>query len=475
MKSKVWYTVKTGLLGLLLAVSTACAGEGGEAPRAALEKILETADPSERRKDLLAWNIDHGWSDAAVMYLARERIAEGRPEEGALLLDAARDLSLGTEDRCLGEYLSAYLDFFREDYPAAEESLRRCLKLIDSKPIGSPDRREDLRDRVELLLARSLMARGEKGEQAAELLLDLRRRRSSYVDEQFMLELSSLLLSLHRREEAGELVAEALQELPFNPSTLRLWETLAGDTGHETLQRMTRLEETLIGGLPCAFAAPSKEDELYHSMCLAVEGGAWRELGKLLASLEDPGFHRLSAFLATLSSLRAADDTGVEAGTGEKGGASGLALFLETGKPYRKSQFYYYQLWKIAETMGEKYQPLAGESLEACILTGPSTDRGREARGRLAEIYGLKGLPGPLPMTEAEMKGLADFVIQGAPAEILRPLLDFLEWPENPCTLEAELVLREVRELPAVRKLMTEQLELAGSRGEERLLSILRF
>lgn len=499
-----------GLLSVLVLFSvlvTACgSGEAGSSAEPAdaeeLEKVLAISDSSERRKELLLWNLDHGYADAAMIYLARERVAEGSLMDAEILLKASRELSVGAEARRLGDYLEGYLAFLREDYGAAEDFLGRTMASI-----GNSGESEDLKERAELLFARSIITRsmvvpgektGKEGqenlEKAAELLLALRDRHSSYLNEAILLELTALLLELGRREEAGDVVGDALHSFPYNPQTVRFWENLAGEAGLAVMREITKLERKLISGLPCDYEKERGQVVPVQKICSFVKTENWPELKKLTRSLKNAESHRLIAFITALSDLRGQNphtgqgvgDEALETspevspeamseGLPATSPEALLEAYLEAGRPYRKSQFYYFQLWKSIDGWGEKYEALLVETLKACIVTGPSTERALEARRRLAVAYGAADLPGPLPMTETEMKKLSDCVLQGAPAEILQPMLEFLEWPDNPGTLRAELILRGVRDVPEIRDFMEEFLNGAGPRAEERVRSILRF
>jgi len=458
MKNKISPLMSFLILGLLSLLSPGC-HKSDEVSVDGISRILEISDGQVRKYALISRTLEQGCAGPSNVYLARELMAEGRLKEAELYLRAAGVLAPDDEAGRLGIYLEAYLAFLREDYGKTEILLEQCT--------AGTSEEDDLLQRADLLLSRSRIAQGKDLEEAADSLLQLWERKSPYLGEGILIELTDLLIRLDRKEEAVGLIEVAVVTLPFNDASSSFWVELAGETDLNFIKETILIEGEMIRG--DAKTQGRQRDFVSGTKTIAevreaMGSGDWEGALERLAKLKEGASHRLYPFLEAVCALR-------KRGAGKEE----LNNYLDRGWPYRETQFYYHHLWKGLDLMGGDYRPLMLETLNAGILTGPLHGRAREARVRLARAYGLEGLPGPLPMTEAEMKHLVDFVLQGAPVEILRPVLEFLEWPENPCTLRAELALRELRGIPAVQDYITRYRGEAGERAEERIDSILRF
>ncbi len=430
-------------------------------------EILKIPGDEERRNELLLYHLENKSNNAAMVYLGRELLLQGRIEEARIYLRAPLGISTDGRAESLSLYLRAYLAFFEQDYRQAERLLSR-FKALDSAPRekgegeGEGNDKVDLDSRVDLLQAAVMIGLGEDLGEAADILLALWKRDQRLLNERRLLELIELLQHLGRVEESKTLLSDAGRTRPYNQNTSPRWVRLAEAGGMEFLEETGRVEDLLVRDI--ISSAEISGNTLQDALLTAFESEQWQRVEEIVNVLKEKHSHRLLPFLDALCRLKTHG-----AGKGE------LELFQHTGAPYRETQFYYYHLWKGLDDMGDVYRPLMKEALTASILVAPPSSRADEARRRLALLYGLEGEGGPAPLTELEMKRLGEFVMRGAPVEVLGPVLEFLEWPENPCTLQAGLVLREVRDVPGVRELMEDFLSGSGDRARERLESILHF
>ena len=157
------------------------------------------------------------------------------------------------------------------------------------------------------------------------------------------------------------------------------------------------------------------------------------------------------------------------------------------GRPYWGTQPYHYYLWRSYDRVAQRSESLLLELIAESIELEPRGELSLRGRRRMAELYGVEPSTVTLPLTEGEMLRLLELTQRGAPVSILEPLLDFLYWPENPCSLRAALYLRQLRNLPGLREMLEQRLRHIESsldtaeesiyyrRAKERIEAILRM
>jgi len=492
----------SGLLSVFAVISCSGAGAGSrnyEEDRSCAD-ILDIADPRERQLALLRRHLEMPGEVCPSVYLARENIEAGRFEEARLYLDAvADDLNKKPENACrscvrLGGYLSAYVDFMDGKYNAALEHLGVIESSggVQEGTCGSPDTGGALNGREKLLKARICTAMDKHGDTAAGLLLDLWQEDREILGGAGVLMLAHSLMEEGMEDKAGEILMVWLSGAPYSGASAGLWAELCRRAGLPEFLELTLAEFLIIEGLktetgPAAGisggrpapeslspesagikTSPAETGSIYARNIRAEEivtmlrSGNWCSLLSALKDLEEGQSHRFARYLTVLCRLN----------DGEAG-PEDLAEYQDAGAPYRGTQIYYSFLWKAAKGMGRRYRTLCEEALTASIQAGPHSQQALEARRQLAVFYGVPDNAALLPLTAGEMEELAGFVVEGAPADILLPLAGFLEWPENRCSLHAALILRQLREVPGVRKLLREQVKQSNQRGRERIEAIL--
>lgn len=471
-------------VALFMTCSPASKKEIAEYSGDTLEEILEKypGGSADLRKSLLRYHLQQPEENGPLVYLARERLGEGRLAEAGLYLESSRrrlTRGVSAEDLGLLWYLSAYHSYLNQGYSAALSFLEKYEE--SAQEISGQNRAlnsdSDLADRAVFLKAKSLLSLDEADPAAVDLLLGLWNRKSGLMDQNTRLLLAGLLLradadskdgrSAEMTYNSSETVRRILQESlsgdEYDPRSSRIWTSMCLEAGLDETAALGELEYQFFnaGGefLLSAYSAH------IGALAAALETGEWGEVKAAGEELMAKGNrHRLLPFLVALSDLETGDPT-----TGD------LNAYREAGQSYYNTQLYYRFLWRAADRKGERYAPLLKEALNATILLDPSNDYAGEARRRLAEEYGIDKEAELLPLTETEMRELVQMVREGAPARLLDPMIGFLSWPENPCTLQAGVLLRQVRDMPGVRQLLQKRKSLGKPRSAERIKAILQL
>ncbi|MGC9311537.1 MAG: hypothetical protein ACP5IA_02510 [Sediminispirochaetaceae bacterium] len=470
-----------------------CGGTGAGSRRSEEERgcvdLLDIADPRERHLGLLRRHLEMPQEVCPMVYLAREDLEAGRLDEARLYLEAvADDWKEGSDEELLscyrlGYYLTAYLNFLDGEYASALENLGVIESIGASEEAcrGGAEAQSTLNGKEKLLKARIFTAMDLHDDEAAGLLLELWEDDREMLGDAGTLMLVHSLIEQRMDDRAAEILLFRLSEAPYSGGNAALWAELCRRAVLPEYTELTLAEFLIIEGLEAEIesAADSASeaagpggrmrDERSPAEILRaeeivklVQGGSWNALLSILKELDEGKSHRFSRYLNVLCRLNDKD-----------AGPEELAEYQEAGAPYRGTQIYYSFLWKAANGMGSRYRALCEEALTVCIQTGPHSKQALEARRQLALLYGAPDDADLLPLTAAEMEELAGFVIEGAPAGILLPMVGFLEWPENRCSLHASLILRQLREVPGVRKLLSEQMSQSNQRGKERIEAIL--
>jgi len=148
---------------------------------------------------------------------------------------------------------------------------------------------------------------------------------------------------------------------------------------------------------------------------------------------------------------------------------------------YGDEQLYFVHLYQALYPAGESGPAdsaalkLLEQALRGCIAASPHTEQAAEARAHLARLAGVPPELKAEPLLQEEMQQLAAFVWEGGAPQLLQPLIEALEWPENRYSLEAGLLLRQLRAKPGVDAYIMQRQKLAGERGRERIRAILKF
>lgn len=474
-----------GVLTLYTVISCGGTGAGGrrsEEERGCVD-LLDIVDPRERHLELLRRHLEMPQEVCPMVYLARENLETGRLDEARLYLEAvADDWKEGSEEELLpcyrlGYYLTTSLNFLDGEYTSALENLG-VIESIGAAQTGaceSPDAESTLNGREKLLKARICTAMGQNDDAVAGLLLGLWEDDREMLGDAGTLMLVHSLIEQRIDDKAAEILLLWLSEAPYSRGNAGLWAELCRRAVLPEYMELTLSEFLIIEGLEADTGSAAEEpggrmrDERSPAEILRaeeivnlVQSGNWNALLSILKELDEGKSHRFSRYLNVLCRLN-----------DKNSGPEELAEYQEAGVPYRDTQIYYSFLWKAVNGMGSRYKALCEEALTACIQTGPHSRQALEARRQLALFYGVPDDADFLPLTAAEMEELAGFVIEGAPAGILLPMVGFLEWPENRCSLHASLILRQLREVPGVRKLLSEQESQSNLRGKERIEAIL--
>lgn len=418
-----------------------------------------------------------------MVYLAREDLEAGRLDEARLYLEAvADDRKVRTEEELLSccrlaYYLTAYLNFLDGKYASALDSLAEIESIGASEEAcrGGAEAQSALNGKEKLLKARIFTAMDLHAEEASGLLLELWEENREILGEAGTLMLIHFLLEQRMDDRAAEILLFRLSEAPYSRGNAALWVELCRRAALPEYLELSLAEFLIIEGLEADSASEAAgpggrmRDEKSPAKILRaeeivnlVQSGSWNALLPILKELDEGKSHRFWRYLNVLCRL---DE--------KNAGPEELAEYQEAGAPYRGTQIYYSFLWKAASRMGSRYRALCEEALTACIQAGTHSKQALEARRQLAQFYGAPDEEDLLPLTAAEMEELAGFVVEGAPAGILLPMVGFLEWPENRCSLHASLILRRLREVPGVRKLLSEQMSQSNQRGKERIEAIL--
>lgn len=258
-------------------------------------------------------------------------------------------------------------------------------------------------------------------------------------------------------------------------------------------------------------AAPGEEPvaELPRLLMLFAEE-RWGEAEDLLSLLPAPrsaagkgptearsrlgvyGNHRFFRYLSALIELRAA--SAVEEGWDE---------YAKLESLYGNFQMYYAHLWEHAsDFLPEKRATMIG-ALRKGILNAPETPKARNARRLLWRMQGPEAASwetappdsnedsfevtkakklisfdelSPLqePLLPEELGRTADFVRMGASPILLEPVTELLRYPDNIHSLNAELTVRALSDIPVVRDYLEKRRGESEGRLRERLTAILK-
>ncbi len=261
---------------------------------------------------------------------------------------------------------------------------------------------------------------------------------------------------LHDEYWIGRLEMRALSDFPAGGAEAEGW-TESGSAaaeGSETVQRVRVLWQ----------------------FC---RNGAWSEAFEAAEELrrQDAGRqHRFIEYLHALSRINCQPHS-----------RSAREEYTGLAKYYGREQTYFVQLYRAlsgivntTDSTGDGVsagaaRQLYEQALQGCIAAGPYTEAARTARSALAALAGIPQQYSAEPLLPEEMQRIAGIVQEGGSPELLQPLVEALEWPENRFTLQSGLLLRQLRALPPVRHYLTGIFETTGPRSRERLQAILQL
>jgi len=264
------------------------------------------------------------------------------------------------------------------------------------------------------------------------------------------------------------------RQRPYNPAYRDIAATLCEVCGLDA-------EAYLIGHEAATLSQLGQEvpgnfvgvDEKFLKAVHRFEARQWEGAFELLHILHEEGQlpkHRFAEYMYAICRLYSHPHE-----RGSRENYSRLAAL------YGDEQLYFVHLYRALSPAGESEVSdptaleLVEQALRGCIATGPHTELAAEARAHLARLAGLPPELKAEPLLQEEMQQLAAFVWEGGAPQLLQPLIEALEWPENRYSLEAGLLLRQLRAKPGVDAYITQRQKLAGERGRERIRAILKF
>ncbi|MFO7849488.1 MAG: hypothetical protein R6V67_05980 [Spirochaetia bacterium] len=208
--------------------------------------------------------------------------------------------------------------------------------------------------------------------------------------------------------------------------------------------------------------------------------GEWNNMEEALDTLREHKKsdefrgHRFFRYLSASAAMHIREETGT---------------FAELEPLFSEFQMYYLRLAEGALAAEPRREQLAAAALRAGILAAPDTDTALEARDLLWSLEGpesgsdsTSGAPSgdepastsPYPLLEEELEKIAEFIRLGASPVLLDPVVEMLRYSDNIFSLQAELIIRRVRERGRVQDYLARRFGEAEGRLRERLGSILR-
>ncbi len=484
------------LMSPLSACTQAAAGDGSSESKALQASVLDALDqesPEECYAGLLGLHLQYPRALSPMIYLAQIDFASGKTIAAEAWLQAARDSS--RDSRVEGSSPDSALDYETQLmwYLSAHSAYERqenlkCLSYLEEMKTGAapeipPDdhvRRAELFKLARVLKVRAMMhgnvnSQGGDPKAVCDLLNLVCESSPELLPKEVLLQGADLCSSVNRPETASVLLQYYCRRRAFDPDYWEITAKLCEDCGLDTEASLIRHEaQTFLQPERVASVNFTGADEKLLEAVRCFQSQQWEGAFELLHTLLDEGKlprHRFAEYMYAVSRLYSRPR--------ERAARENYTRLAEL---YGDEQLYFVHLYRAlsgefsgaADSNGEAMK-LVEQALRGCIAAGPHTEWAGDARSYLAQLAGLPQELEAEPLLKEEMQRLAGFVWEGGSPQLLDPLIETLEWPENRYTLEAGLILRQLRVIPGVDMYIARRGELAGERGKERIRAILQF
>ncbi|MFW6208616.1 MAG: hypothetical protein ACOC7X_07900 [Spirochaetota bacterium] len=454
-----------------------------------LEEVLAVPDPAQRYKRLLGLYLSEKKILPLGVHLSQAELELGRPEEAEIWLAEARKAfqsgrgepsAKAIGDACLIWELATRAAWLRQRYRECIRFAAKAGEYSDALRSAGADERLA---RVQLLAARSRLAGGIDPLRGCQTIYELAKNHPKLLVIEDVLRAVEIYDGDEEDHAAAHEHAQALLQhywssCAYSPGHAEAAVEFSRRCGMDAARRIGQLELhtfTLKKKVPNADEQLVKISRIGEELCAVlkhIEAGLWREAEAAMRTLErdqEVPPHRFVSYLHAL--VRLYRNPGSEAVRRE---------YARQARHYGREQRYFVHLFRaLADTAGTEgayaARELYGQALQGCIAAGPYTAAADEARMRLAEQAGIPPELQARPLLPAEMKQIAALVQEGGPPQLLQPLTAALEWPENRFTLQAGLLLRQLRGQPAVREYLSAEFQLCEGRARERLRAILQL
>ena len=448
-----------------------------------LEEVLAVPDPAERYKRLLGLYLSNEKNPRYAVHLAQAELELGRPVEAEIWLGEAREAvesgrgKPAPEDKgdlCLIWELSARVAWLQRRYRECIGFAARTAEYAEAlRCAGTAERLA----RVRLLAARSRLACGIAPLRGCQTIYELAESHPHLLVNEDVLRAVEIYAGTEESspddsENAQVLLQHYWSGRAYVPGHAKAAVELSRRCGMAAARRIGELELhffTLEESDRPADTQSGESSRSVEKLCTVlkhIEAGGWGEAGAAMEMLtrdQEVPPHRFIGYLQTLVRLYL-----------NPGSETVRREYARLAQYYGREQRYFVHLFRaLADTATGR--ELYEQALRGCIAAGPYTAAAQEARSRLAELAGLPPELHARPLLPAEMRQIAALVQDGGPPQLLQPLTAALEWPENRFTLQAGLLLRQLRGLPAVRNYLAVQLQHCRGRAGERLRAILQL
>lgn len=469
---------------VFIAVTAGCGGGPGASEAAArgaeaqLDEIMEAEAPAERYPRLLKLRLDGSCSRKLALQAGRTALELGRLREAEIWLAAARNESAKMqaadaegETEALLWYLSARCAWKRLRFRRCIGFARKAARMLEPQPeTGGAERLAQVR----LLEARSRLAGGIEPLAGGSILADLADSRPDVLDTDDILQAAEICIrsssdSEHRPNSRSDEQLEPARTLlrlqcssrAFLPVYAEVAAELCRRCGMDAEYKVSRMELDLFS----SNVKPGESTDELHTVLRLIAEDRWRQAFAAVQAFRESDAapqHRFIRYLYTLTRLYCEpENRGVQ------------EEYARMARYYGRQQLYFVYLHRaLANTAARQ---LYQQALQGCIAAGAYSAAAGEARAALAVQAGIPAKYQAQPLLAAEMEQIARIVRDGGPPELLQPLTAALEWPENQFTLQAGLILRRLRGMPAVRSFLSAELQSAGQRERERLRALLQL
>ena len=518
-KRKVCKYVLSGLSVELLAMLLAgflflsCTGQSEMPERAKLhdrvENILELQNPKQRYVEFLGLHLRYPRASEPMAYIARLNLEAGDNECAEVWLKRARgcleenskilhpkpegDPVRGREyDNHFGLiwYLSALNAYELEEFTRCVSYLHRMDECAGIEESGYYNASQLLKTRVFL----SQGSDKNERERGLKLVMELMSVRPRSLNSKDILRAVDICIGEGREKTAKDLLLQYGGHIAYGPTHSGRAARLCRECGLEMEAYLFRSELEVFDATPNALeevpqAIPQASSEVIPPASPHARGensdirgdvldrivgavelfkrGEWKKSAGVFQELKADKLlpeHRFVQFLNGVTRLYC-----------RPGGSSIQGQYVHVSKWYGHTQPYFAYLYRALSGTEDPSDMLIERALQGCIAAGPYTECARDARKLLAGKAGIPSKFRAEPLLEGEMQLIAGLVLKGGPPELLEPLTETLEWPENHYTLKAGVILRQLRSLPAVREYLTRKQRCAGNRGQERIRAILQL
>lgn len=457
---------------------------------------LELPDPGARHARLLKLHLaapenldlrvhlaqaarELGLSEAAATWLQSVRGAYHRAADHEI--HEAREVSGDSEVVSKMWYLSVLSAWERQEYRDCIEWAAELERSIQPQEASAKMARLA---RGRLIAARARLAGSIEAYRGCQIIAEMAETAPDLLSDQDLLRAAEFCVHSGEQGEAGRRRRECAAVIMGHYCSGRAYAAGYADVAAELCRdcglqdeywigriEMSAFSAVSAGGVPAAEASEAaKQVRAVWQLCCS---GAWSEAFEAADELRRPEAglqHRFIDYLHALSRINCQP---------ESRGAQDE--YTRLSKYYGRQQAYFVQLCsalsgEAADGEAESAaRQLYEQALRGCIAAGPYTAAARTARSALAGLAGIPRRYRAEPLLPAEMQRIAGLVREGGPPELLQPLVKALEWPENRFTLQAGLLLRQVRALPPVRQYLLNTFAAAEQRSRERLQAILQL